>query len=517
MSSLPKLLKGDRVFDAVTLPLLSIAQAFLIAVGVFATREAFTALHSGTGIETWTLAKLILAGLAGSGIEFLRRVLAERLGQSYAASLRLRLYEQLAGMNKSELDNRRLGALSLRFVGDLSAARNWFGKGVPRILAAAAIVPGAAITLWMLDSRIAMSSGSVLFLGLLVMGAVAVGLGLRHETLRSRRANIAIAMMERIALAPMLDLLGRTERELKALDQQNGQLKVGAIEREKRAARLGLVPQVALTLALAVALWDAARLGTSTGTTAAILSILAVLVLPLRELALSWDHYCAWRIARRKLEVLLSKESRLREPVAANQPVGLRAKGRIAGTEVDLDVPAGETLFLTGGTDQVLSTLARSMAGLDNRPTLDVTYKSETSDFPNVQFIGDPAIALQGSLRRTMTLGISPRPTSRRILRMAEKFGITHLLPEKKKSLRERISEHARNLSPADSLRLELARAALANPDIVIIDTVRFDADPHKDALLKRLALETESTIVVVDRYAASGAPIAMKNAPLAA
>ncbi|MEM9551254.1 MAG: hypothetical protein AAGA05_08770, partial [Pseudomonadota bacterium] len=155
MTPLPPLAAEDRLSDAAILPLVSVAQAALLGLGVFATRSIFEALHGDGIIGVDPFLVLGACGLGAAGLEFLARRRAEALGQSYAASLRLTLYAHIAGMSRATLSERRLGGLSLRFVGDLSAARGWFGQGIPRFLSAAIILPGAALVLFLLDARLA--------------------------------------------------------------------------------------------------------------------------------------------------------------------------------------------------------------------------------------------------------------------------------------------------------------------------------------------------------------------------
>lgn len=500
MSRLPTFFSSDRIVDAVALPLLSIGQVAFLAIGVFATREAFGALHVGEPLTGATLLKLIGSGLGAAGFEVIRRICAERLGQSYANSLRLVLYRHLAGMRKRELDMRRLGALSLRFVGDLSAARNWYGWGLPRVISAVIVLPGAALVLWRLDPRIALVGCTVLGVSILLMVAAAIGFELLHRRLRSRRASIAIAMMERIAIAPVLDLMGRTQKELDALNDKGKQLRCDATARAWRAGVLSAIPQIGLAVAATVALWQATHLDTAPGTVAAILSMLGILALPLRDLAVSWDHFNGWRIAKGKAQILLSKHSRLRKPTPVLRPIGVQAAGMLDGQNIQISVPASAVGRLCGGDVRKRSHLALLLAGLDERSEMNITYGSDAVILPRIHFIGDNPIALQGSLRRTMTLGISPRPKGSAILKMAKVFGLDHLISQGRSSLKERIAEAARNVSASESLRIDLVRVALANPDLVIIDTARLDADSEHAELLRRLSEKTDSTIVIVDR-----------------
>ena len=128
MRSLPPLATQDRVFGAVLVVGCGIGQAVALAIAAFATRDAFAALHAAASLEPGTVIALATAGVMAALFLFVARRQGEALGQSYAMSLRAVLYEAIAHLPKSRHAERRLGALSLRFVGDLSAARLWFGR-----------------------------------------------------------------------------------------------------------------------------------------------------------------------------------------------------------------------------------------------------------------------------------------------------------------------------------------------------------------------------------------------------
>ncbi|WP_108816759.1 ABC transporter transmembrane domain-containing protein [Loktanella sp. Alg231-35] len=502
MKQLPVLLKDDRVFDAVTLPFLGILQALFLGVGVFATREAFAAIHVGEDLAGWTMIKLIGVGIAVSCLEVLIRTTSERIGQSYANSLRITLYAHLAGMRYSELQRRRLGALSLRFVGDLTAARNWFGQGMPRVIAAAFILPGAGFTLWLLDPQIAKVSVSILVITMLAMAAAAYGFDILHQTLRGRRANISIAMIERIAVAPLLDLMGRTTKELDALNAQGQQLRVDATARAWRAGTLTTIPQLGLALAGVGTLWIATTSQLPTGTVAAALSMLAILALPLRDLAQAWDQFSAWRIARDKALRLLSNNSKLRRTKRWGAPVSVEIEDAQSTRLPAISIAAGTTVELSGGDLSERSRLARAIAGLDDPKGWTILYDGQCKYIPRIGFVDKTPLAIQGSLRRVLTLGSPRRPKDDAILRMAKHFGLSDLLSRDADALMTRISEGAHNVNTAQGLRIDLTRVALSKPDLIVVDTARLAGEPDAMLLIDQLRTVVESTIIIIGRRA---------------
>lgn len=498
MSGLPKLLSRERWRTALALPAIGVAQAMALGLGAFATRDAFEALHAGTGVPPAVLGTLIVAGLVGAGLDLAARRSGEALGQSYAAAIRLVLYGHIAGMDRFAVARRRVGALSLRFVGDLSAARLWFGRGLPRLVSAAVVLPGAAAVLWLLDPRLAMAAGVPVALALAAMLALAIGLRARQESLRQRRAAISIAMMERVAMAPELDLMTRTDRELKALGLDNDRLADEAVGRVTRVGLVRLMPEIGLAAGAAAILWLAGREAVAPGLAAASLSILAILTLPLREFAESWDEYCAWTVARDKALALLSAPSRRRIVEARGRPVAVRLeKLPIAGGLRTDEVPPGALAVVTGPAGSGKSELAAFVAGLDTPREGRVLYDGVDTPLPRIVCLGDRPVVVQGSLRRAFSLGIEPRPTGKQIRRAARDFGLADLVggPER---LDARIGEGARTLSGGQALRLELARAVLAKPDLVVIDSAHLLADPERSDLIAGLRRATGATTILV-------------------
>lgn len=494
MRSLPPLATPDRVTDAVLVVVCGIVQATSLAVAAFATRDAFASLHGGDVLTAGTMLELALSGTVAALCLLLSRRRAEALGQSYAIALRRVLYEQIASLPKSRHEERRVGALSLRFVGDLSAARLWFGRGLPDIMTALVVLPGAIAILFVLDPALAGAGLLPLALALLLMGAIAWHLERRHRQVRQRRASIAIAMIERIAIAPELDLMGRTDKELRALDAQGASLKEDAVARRGRTAGLQTVLQIGAALSGLAMLWLASRNGTTPATVAASLSVLALVALPLQDLGAAWDRYCAWRVAREKAQKLLDEPTVQRQSIPDSTAVSVTLRGQIEGNPVRFSAQGGSVARLDGGNATILS---RLIAGLDRQNGVELRFNDQPRA-PRVCYIGDDHIGLQGSLRRSATLSARKRPKDRKIAEVLSDFGLGDLLAASH-GLDQRIAENGKDLTPSHSLRLDLARAVLGRADVIVISSLRWSADPDNERLLAILRRLSRATVILAE------------------
>ncbi|WP_299750738.1 ABC transporter ATP-binding protein [uncultured Tateyamaria sp.] len=494
MTPLPSIATQDRVIDAVLIISCAIVQAIALAVGAFATRDAFMALHSQQSLPMQTVAELGAAGLVAALCHLFARRRAEALGQSYAIALRRTLYSQIARLPKARHEERRVGALSLRFVGDLAAARLWFGRGLPDVLSAIVVLPGAMWILFSLNPTLAGTGLVPLGVALAIMCITAWHLEQRHRKLRKRRANIAISMIERIAIAPELDLMGRTNKELRALDEKGAALKGDAVSRRGRTAGLQTLLKVGTALSGLLMLWLAGQNGLAPATAAACMSVLAIVALPLQDLAASWDRYCAWRIAREKAQRLLDEPTVKRRSKPKSEPISVTLEGQVDGQPVSFSAGAGKVTHLRGSYARLC---ARVIAGLDTHGAVDLRFGSQTRS-PKISYIGDEHVGLQGSLRRSVTLGAPKRPTDGVIQQALAAFDLNEVLraPD---GLDQRLAENGRNLTAAQTLRLDLARAVLGRADVIIISSLRWAADPERDRLLDALRHLTRATVILAE------------------
>ena len=126
---MPSVLEGLRRRLLWQLAANAIGQAGVLFINAMLIRFAFDHLLSGSpggrsavfqvGL-TMTAAALFLGWLQRS-----ERIIAEKLGQSYVHSLRMRLFRHVTRMDARLLQKKRRGAVMLKFIGDLNAIRRW--------------------------------------------------------------------------------------------------------------------------------------------------------------------------------------------------------------------------------------------------------------------------------------------------------------------------------------------------------------------------------------------------------
>ncbi len=475
-----------------------LGQALALGLAAVATRDAFAALRSGGAALLEPTILLVLAAGGVALLQFLARVEAERLGYAFARSLRTALFAQYARMPMSEISKRRLGALSLRFVGDLTAARGWAGTGMTRAAAAMIILPAAAFSLWLLNPALAVAATPPIAASLIAMIAIGWRQEQRHRGLRQQRARIATSMMERVVMAPQLDLLGRTENEIATLEAKNAELEVLAVRRIKPSTLMRLSPDIGVALAGALMFLTAAKSGVSSPDVAGALAALAILGRPLRDLAGAWDKFCAWRVARAKCQSILSARTMTRRRNEKPRPAALRVE----------DLKIGDAPSLTFETKYsgvhhlnrpANAELMDVISTLDESPSGRVLFLNQNGGvrLPRIALITGRAPIIGGSLRRALTLGAAGRPSDQIIERKAALFGFDETM-SRLGGLDGRIREHGDGLDAGEVLRLLLTRAALTSPNFILVDAELLARETGATQMITDLNACQKTTILIV-------------------
>ncbi|MEH3077798.1 MAG: ABC transporter ATP-binding protein [Quadrisphaera sp.] len=209
---------------------------------------------------------------------------------------------------------------------------------------------------------------------------------------------------------------------------------------------------------------------------------------------------------------------------AAAQPARASRPPRPVLSGVDLDVTAGTTTALVGGTGSGKSTLAGLLVrlvdptsgqvlldGVDVRELAEGELAGVAALVPQSTFVFDDTVRgnVALGLEEGLDAGAGPSadagaPTSRRVsdedvwaaLRLAQADGFVAALPE---GLDTRVGERGASLSGGQRQRLALARALVRRPRLLVLDDATSALDPAVErAVLDGLGASGLGTTVVV-------------------
>ncbi|MGF1659691.1 MAG: ATP-binding cassette domain-containing protein [Rubrimonas sp.] len=504
----PGLFAEGRGRRFVRVALLGVGQAAAAAGLAFATRSLFLRWHDGLDPAP-AAAGLAVAGAALAALGLAERLAAEDLGQRYAAAVRRAVFARLSSMEIAALEARRAGGLALRFTGDLAALSGWASRGAARIVSAGAALPLTLAALIWISPAAAAGAAAPLALGAAATALAGLGLARRHRALRRRRARLAARMAERVRLAPLLRLAGRSGRETAALAAEGDGLRRAALSRARRRAALRAIPDLAGATAAAGAALACWRAGAAPAELAGALAALALAIGHARALAAAWDARCAAEAARTRLDALLAgapprrRCERMREGCAALRFDDV-AVGPLAG--FDGKLRRGAKAALTGPSGAGKSALLRLAAGLaapaQGRVRVggaDPMALSSADRARAILFLGAETPILAGSFRRALAFGADAKPDDAALEALARAVGLGPAL-DRLGGLDGALAEGGRNLSEGERARVGLARLARAPEALALIDGLDAHLDAPGRATLARLLADRPGAALCVFR-----------------
>jgi ATP-binding cassette subfamily B protein len=244
------------------------------------------------------------------------------------------------------------------------------------------------------------------------------------------------------------------------------------------------------------------------------------LLWPLTRLGETFDLYQRAMASTRRILDLLDTEPRV-QPGRAPLPRPVAGAVRFEGvtfaysdggpvlTDLDLDVPAGQTHAVVGLTGSGKSTLVKLLLRFyeprRGRITIDGVDVADLS-FGELRgaigFVSQDVFLFHGSVRENVAYG-RPDATDEeveRAIRLAEAWDFVSALPEGWATV---VGERGQKLSGGQRQRLSIARAIVRDPAVLVLDEATSAVDNETEAAIQR-SLETVSrgrtTVVIAHR-----------------
>ena len=393
----------------------------------------------------------------------------------------------------------------MRYVGDLTAIRNWVGVGLARTISAGIMLPLAFLVLLAIGLRLGLAAGVPIMLALIVMLRLGPPLRDAQAEVRKRRSRLAAAMTERLQQATALRRAGRIGIEKRSLCMQSAEISSAAMHRMQLSAIVRAMPDASSGVAGAATIWVCLTYHVPIGEAVAALLTLSMIVRPMRHIADIRDRHSAWLVASEKLRRALNmpqikrlgREARdgraalmVRHLLIDDIPVSLKLpRGAIRLLVAENSAHAGHLLRLSEGLEApkggYFRVLGRHPAELDPKAIL---------------YLGSTSPSLRGSLRRDVLLGTGRTINDDEILSVLKNLGLGPLL-DRIGGLDGRIDEGRRNLSAAEQRSILLARGLVAKPKLALIDADEIGFGPNDIAMLIAHFRDIGSAALIASRF----------------
>jgi ATP-binding cassette, subfamily C, bacterial CydCD len=462
-------------------------------------------------------------GLAKGVLRYAERLASHDVALRVLAGLRVRLWDALVRLGPAVSGRMRSGELLARMVGDVDAQQDVLVRALVPAASAAVVGLGTVALLGMLLP----AAGVALATGLIVAGVVAPALTVslaRRAAQRTAAARGAVvsAVVELLDASPDLLAFGAAGERRHRLAALDGRL-LALHRRAATATGLGLGLTV---LAVGGATVCCTALGVI-ALRAGVLPGTALAVLALTPLATA-ELVAALPDAALRLATALPAARRLadleRAPAAVSEPDDPRpappgqrldahrltvrwpGSARDAVTGVELLLPAGERLVLTGptgsGKSTVLAALLRTLeprSGAVHLDGIDTREMFGDDVRARIAWCG-PATHLFDSTLRQNLLFARPDAREDEIMDALRRAGLGDWLAGLPEGMETAVGRHGGAVSGGERQRIGLARALLADRPVLLLDepTAHLDSDTAALVCADLLRVTTGRTALVV-------------------
>lgn len=519
---LPKVLAGRRRLRFAALVANGVAQAGVAIATAMLVRHGFDRLITPQTPLPISEGAMFAAGLcaaivAGAWLRWRGHLDAEHLGQGYVHAVRQRLFRHVAKIGAEGSRRMSRGAIVLRFVGDLSALRQWISLGLARLTVSGLAAGLAIAALSFIEPVVALSVGIAVAVAAGL--ALAIGPNLRATTRESRRrrGRLAAQLNDRVANIGVVEAFGQEAREKKRFGRLSNRLRHALIARAKVVGLLRALSEASASFASACALFVGAfqvGLGlASPGAVVAAMVVAGLLAPRLQDLGRVYEFWNGALIAREKLEQMLALAPGRRRATRRARRALKPGPGRIEVSGVHLRgvfqdiqavVEAGERVALVGPNGAGKSSLLRLIAGIiepdEGRIRLDGQNiaRCRWDDLRAAFAIVSPELPLlRGSLRLNVTYGATGA-SAEQVKYTLTDLGLDPLIDRLPAGLDSRISENGGGLSTGERARIALARALLAKPRVLLLDEADANLDEVSRNTLERVIAAFPGTVLFI-------------------
>ena len=447
------------------------------------------------------------------------------VGQSLLADLRARLFAQLQALPLAFFDKRPIGDLMSRLLSDVDTLNTLVSQGLVQLLGALLGLIGIMVAMLVLNVRLALVCFTIIPAMLVTTWLFAARARSAFRKTRQTVGAVTADLQEGIVGVRQAQAFNRTDKNIERFRERN------AANRDANVAAVGVTsafsPSIEVLSTLAIALvigyggWLVSRHELSVGLLAAFLIYVQQFFRPVQ---LAASIYTLLQSALAGSERIYSILDEPREPGDAPDSAvltGVRGAVRFEGVsfgydparpvlhDVDLDVPAGQTVALVGRTGAGKTTLASliprfydATTGVVRVDGHDVTRVTRRSLRAPIAMVLQEPFLFTGTIADNIGYG---RPAAGRTeieaaATAARAHGFISALPAGYATV---LGEGGGNLSQGQRQLLAIARALLADPRILILDEATASIDTRTEALIQE-ALATllagRTSVVIAHR-----------------
>ena len=502
--------------------------AMLMTVSIpWLTGEAINKIYAGDKANLKLLAgAVLLAGILRALLTVIRRLVAGRVSLGVEFDLRGKIYGHLQSLELAFFDQQQTGQLMSRATVDLQAVRFFLGYGLVFLIQALLTIGLAAIAMFLTDPALAaISLAPVPFV---IVIAFRYGRRSRPalQEVQQRVAELTAEVEENIAGVRVVKAFAAEKRQRLSFDYRVGRVFDQSMVSTRLAAFyapfIGFLPQLGLAAVLFFGGRQVINGSLSIGAFSAFYTYLLMLIAPMRTFGMMLGLSQRATASGGRIFQILDREPEVKaEPGAGGLPDGggrvqfdnvtLRYPGATTDAleSIDLDVKAGLTVALVGGTGSGKSSLVQLIPRLydttEGRVLVDgadVRSVDPAALRSQIAVVNDDPFLFSASVRDNIAYA-RPDASDDEVLEAAHRAQAADFIERLPDGFATRVGERGLTLSGGQRQRLAIARALLADPRILILDDATSSVDASTEQQIKaalREVMAGRTTFVIAHR-----------------
>lgn len=491
--------------------------ADLIDVGIAGRDIHYILTHFGL---------LLMMALLGLTCSFTAQYFAARAATGTSAGLRHELLDKIQSLSLTEFDQTGAATLITRMTSDVNQVQNGLNMTLRLFMRSPFIVFGAMIMAFTINAKMAqLFVAAIVVLFIIVFGVMKLTAPLYRRT-QQKLDKITEATREDLTGVRVIRAFGREETQITNFAERNSKLLHAQIHVGDMSAIMNPLTYVTINAVIIAVLWFGSGMVEDgvlfSGDIIALINYINQILVELVKLAnliviISKSLASMGRVGQvLDMESSMTFDGNAKGTETAEavrfDHVDMRYAGAGADSLTDITFTAkkGQTIGIIGGTGSGKSSLvqlilrfydaAKGTVYLNGEP---IQNWSQEALREKIAIVPQKAQLFTGTIRSNLLMGKADA-TEDEMWRALEIAQAAEVVRRKAGGLDEPVEQGGANFSGGQKQRLTIARALIAQADILILDDSSSALDYATDAALRK-ALKTlpeETTVFIISQRA---------------
>ncbi len=502
---------------------LLVAWTGTILAGPFLVRRALDdGIRVGdSGVLFESVVAYLAAALLGYVLYRSAIVTLASVGESFLRDMRIRVFDRLLRQALGFYDRNKSGVLVSRMTSDIDSLSELVQFGLLMFTGALLQLIGTIVALGFLSGRLLL----VCLISVPIVALASVKFqrdsNRAYLVVRDRIGLTLSALQEGIAGVRIVQAFGREELEASRFSRTNDSLYRSHMDSVKVAAWYLPIIEMAGTITTAAAIgiggWWVRSGELSIGTVVAFVLLLQGMFEPVQQLSQLFNLVQSATASLSKLYELIDEPIEVPDP---DEPQSLSPAGEIdvsnlsfsygdgprVLSNVDLTVGAGERIAFVGPTGAGKSTLAKLIARLYDPSEGSISFDGVDLRSATGRELRDRVLVVPqeghlftGTVADNIRIA-KPDASDDEVRDALDRIGVLGRIEGFENGLHTEVREGGARLSAGERQLVSLARAALADPAVLVLDEATSSLDPGTELIVEGALEElmTDRTVIAI-------------------